>query len=154
MKKEDLLKQFDLMQKKFGSINCNSVYGGGKDKNPKLCLVFMNPTAKNIATSKEWKGIRCQWLGTKQVWNFLTNVGLFNKNLNDIIQKIKPKEWSPEFCKDVYKEVSNQQIYITNLAKCTQEDARILPNKIFKEYRNLLLEEIKYVNPKKNYIIW
>ncbi len=149
MKKEDLLKQFDLMQKKFGSINCNSVYGGGKDKNPKLCLVFMNPTAKNIATSKEWKGIRCQWLGTKQVWNFLTNVGLFNKNLNDIIQKIKPKEWSPEFCKDVYKEVSNQQIYITNLAKCTQEDARILPNKIFKEYRNLLLEEIKYVNPKK-----
>ena len=46
-------------------------------------------------------------------------------------------------------EVAKQGLYITNLAKCTQDDARPLPDKVFKEYRDLLLEEIKMVNPKK-----
>ena len=149
MTKEDLIKEFDKLQEKFGSATCNSVYGGGKDNNPDLCLVFMNPTAKNIATSKDWEGIRCQWLGTKQVWKFLEAVDLFDKNLNNKIQNMKPKDWSPEFCKKVYDEVTRQKVYITNLAKCTQDDARPLPDKVFKEYRDLLLEEIKMVNPKK-----
>ena len=149
MTKEDLIKEFDKLQEKFGSATCNSVYGGGKDKNPDLCLVFMNPTAKNIATNKEWKGIRCQWLGTKQVWKFLADVGLFDKDLNNQIQNMKPKDWSPKFCEEVYGEVAKQGLYITNLAKCTQDDARPLPDKVFKEYRNLLLEELKMVNPKK-----
>ena len=71
-----------------------------------MCLVFMNPTAKNIATSKDWKGIRCPWLGTKQVWKFLADVGLFDKNLNNQIQNMKPKDWSLEFCENVYDEVA------------------------------------------------
>ena len=141
--KEDLIQEFDKLQKKFGSATCNSVYGGGKDNNPDLCLVFMNPTAKNIATSKDWKGIRSQWLGTKQVWKFLTDVGLFDKDLNNQIQNMKPKNWSPKFCEEVYGEVARQKVYITNLAKCTQDDARPLPDKVFKEYRDFLLEEIK-----------
>lgn len=149
LKNEELIKEFDKLQEKFGSSTCNSVYGGGKNKNPNLCLVFMNPTAKNIATNKEWKGIRCQWLGTKQVWNFLANAGLFDKDLNNQIQNMRPKDWSPKFCKEVYDEVAKQGLYITNLAKCTQDDARPLPDKVFKEYRDLLLEEIKMVNPKK-----
>ena len=149
MTKEDLIKEFDKLQEKFGSATCNSVYGGGKDNNPDLCLVFMNPTAKNIATSKDWKGIRCQWLGTKQVWKFLVDVGLFDKDLNNQIQNMKPKDWSPKFCEEVYGEVARQKVYITNLAKCTQDDARPLPDKVFKEYRDFLLEEIKMVNPKK-----
>ena len=149
LKNEKLIKEFDILQEKFGSVNCNSVYGGGKDNKPDFCLVFMNPTAKNIATNKEWKGIRCQWLGTKQVWNFLANAGLFDKDLNNQIQNMRPKDWSPKFCKEVYDEVAKQGLYITNLAKCTQDDARPLPDKVFKEYRDLLLEEIKMVNPKK-----
>ncbi len=149
MTKEDLIKEFDRLQLKFGSPTCNSVYGGGKFQEPDFCLVFINPTAKNIATNKNWKGIRCQWLGTKQVWKFLTVAGLFDENLNEQIQKMKAKEWTPQFCEEVYNEVAKKGLYITNLAKCTQDDARPLPDKFFKEYRNLLLEEIKMVKPKK-----
>ncbi len=149
MTKENLIKEFDMLQAKFGSTNCNSVYGGGRDKNPDLCLVFINPTARNIATAKNWKGIRCQWLGTKQVWKFLTAADLFDEDLNNQIQNMKAKEWTPEFCHKVYNEVAKKGLYITNLAKCTQDDARPLPDKVFKEYRDLLLEEIKMVNPKK-----
>ncbi len=39
MTKEELIKEFDKLQEKFGSASRNSVYGGGKDKNPDLCLV-------------------------------------------------------------------------------------------------------------------
>lgn len=149
MTKEDLINEFDKLQSKFGSPSCNSVYGGGKDKNPDLCLIFINPTARNIATDKDWKGIRCQWLGTKQVWKFLCSSGLFYEKLNNEIQNMKAKDWTPAFCEKVYNEVANKGLYITNLAKCTQDDARPLPDKVFKEYRDLLLEEIKMVNPKK-----
>lgn len=149
MTKEELIKEFDKLQAKFGSANCNSVYGGGKVKNPDLCLIFINPTARNIATDKNWKGIRCQWLGTKQVWKFLTAANLFDEDLNNQIQNMKVKDWTPEFCEKVYIAVAKKGLYITNLAKCTQDDARPLPDKVFKEYRDLLLQEIKMVTPKK-----
>lgn len=149
MKKEELIKEFDKLQLKFGSPTRNSVYGGGQEVNPKLFLVFINPTARNIATHKEWPGIRCQWLGTKQIWKFLKNANLFDENLNNQIQNMKAKDWTPKFCEKVYEEVKKQNIYITNLAKCTQDDARTLPNKVFLEYKNLLFEEINLVKPQK-----
>lgn len=149
MTKEKLIEEFDKLQNKFGSDKRNSVYGGGLDVNPDLCLVFINPTARNIATDKTWKGVRCQWLGTKQIWKFLANAQLFSQELNDKIQSMNAKEWTPKFCEQVYKEVAKNKIYITNLAKCTQDDARALPDRVFKEYKDLLFEEIKLVNPKK-----
>lgn len=145
----DLNKKFDELQNIYGSSEFNAVFGGGCEKKPDLFLVFINPTARNIATHKDWKGIRCQWLGTKQVWKFLTNCGLFDSKLNAQIQNMKPNEWTPEFCERVYSEVRKQKVYITNIAKCTQADARALPDKHYKEYINLLKEEIKIVQPKK-----
>ncbi|MFR5856933.1 MAG: uracil-DNA glycosylase family protein [Bacilli bacterium] len=37
---------------------------------------------------------------------------------------------------------------ITNLGKCTQMDARVLPDKVLKEYLDLLFKEIEIINPK------
>ena len=148
MNKDKLILKFDEMQKKYGSPLYNSVYGGGKENNPDLCLVFINPTSRNIATKKDWKGIRCQWLGTKQVWKFLASAGLFDIELNNQIQNMKASEWTPEFCEEVYKEVARNSLYITNLAKCTQADARYLSDDVFKDYLDLFFEEIKEVNPK------
>ena len=147
--KEILIKKYDELQEKYDSKQYNSVYGGGKENAPDLCLVFINPTARNIATNKAWQGIRCQWLGTKQVWKFLTNAGLFDENLNAQIQNMKASDWSVNFCKQVYEEVANKGLYITNLAKCTQDDARPLSNNVLKQYRDLLLKEIELINPKK-----
>lgn len=139
---------FSSMQEKFGSKSKNAVFGGGKTKNPKYFLVFVNPTARNIATDKNWLGIKCQWLGTKQVWKFLSLVGLFDYDLNNKIQNLKPKDWTYDFCNEVYKNVEKNDVYITNLAKCTQDSAKPLPDKIFKQYVNLLYEEIKIINPE------
>ena len=144
-----LIKQYNELQDIYGSKELNSVYGGGCDKNPKVALVFMNPTKRNIATSKSWEGLKVQFLGTKQVWEFLTKCELFNAELNDEIKSKKSMDWTREFCERVYAEVEKQGLWITNLAKCTQDDARPLPDEVFMQYKDLLKEELKLVNPEK-----
>ena len=109
----------------------------------------MNPTKRNIATDKAWTGLRAQWLGTKQIWDFLSKCGLFDSELNDKIKAKKPREWTPEFCDEVYDEVKKQKLWITNLAKCTQDDARPLPDHIFLQYKDLLKTELNMVKPEK-----
>ncbi len=146
---EKLNKQYDKLQNIYGSKELNSVYGYGQENNPKVALVFMNPTKRNIATNKDWTGLKAQWLGTKQIWDFLSKCGLFDTNINEKIKTLKPKDWTPDFCKYVYDEVKKQGLWITNLAKCSQDDARPLPDSVFLEYSNLLKKELKIVNPEK-----
>ena len=146
---KNLIKQYDELQKTYGSKDLNSVYGCGEKVNPRVALVFMNPTKRNIATDKSWKGLRAQWLGTKQIWDFLTKCELFDSKINDEIKAKKPKDWTPEFCEYVYNEVKKQALWITNLAKCTQDDARPLSDDVFIKYKDLLKKELSIINPKK-----
>ena len=146
---KNLQKIYDELQLKYGASELSSIYGGGCETNPKVCLVYMNPTSKNIASNKDWQGLRYQWLGIKQVWKFLTNCGLFDNKLNEQIQKMHASEWTPEFCEKVYSEVTKNGIYITNLAKCTQTDAKHLSDSVFKEYMIYLLKELDLINPQK-----
>ena len=149
---KNIIKQYDKLQLIYGAKNLNSVYGAGKQNNPKVALVFMNPTKRNIATHKEWLGIKAQWLGTKQIWDFLTKCGIFSEDLNNSIKLKTSKEWTPEFCESVYNEVENNGLWITNLAKCSQDDARPLPDNIFREYKELLMQELTLVNPDKTFL--
>ena len=55
-------------------------------------------------------------------------------------------EW--EFADLVYANVEKNKYFITNLGKCTQVDARVLPNSVYSEYLDLLYKEIEIVNPK------
>ena len=143
MEQINLVNVYDTLQKKYGDKNLNSVYGGGCIKSPKVCFVFMNPTAKS------WKGVRYQWLGTKPIWKFFNKLGLISDELNNEIQNKKAADWTNEFCIEVYNEVKNNKFYITNLAKCTQADARHLSDSVFLEYKKYLLLELEQVNPKK-----
>ena len=58
MKLEDLNKEYDKLQLKYGDKNLDSIYNGGCSINPDICFVFMNPTGRNIASSKSWKGLK------------------------------------------------------------------------------------------------
>lgn len=146
---KELHQEYDKLQLKYGSKDLNSVYGYGCDDSPNVALVFMNPTKRNIATNKSWRGIKAQWLGTKQIWDFLCKCGLFDDDLNNKIKMMKPKDWSIDFCKEVYECVSNNSMWITNLAKCSQDDARELEDEIFLDYKDLLYKELDMIRPKK-----
>ena len=146
---EELCKEYDKLQQKYGDKKLNSIYFGGCTTNPDICLVFMNPTARNITADKSWKGLHAPWIGTKNVWQLFEQIGVINEEIYLEIKSKKGKEWTPEFAEKVYQEVTKNKFFITNLAKCTQIDARELPDKIYCKYLDLFFKEMKMVNPKK-----
>ena len=148
MKIQDLNKEYDKLQLKYGAKELDSIYNGGLEENPDICFVFMNPTGRNIASEKSWKGRKSPWIGTKNIWDLFYSVGLQDEETYKKIKSIKGSEWTEEFADEVYEDVKRHKYFITNLGKCTQEDARPLPDKIYKEYLSLLEKEIEILNPK------
>jgi len=108
----------------------------------------MNPTARNVSSSKKWRGLKAPWLGTKSVWKLFNSLSLLNSNLYNEIQSKNPDDWGYSFAQAVYENIASNKAYVTNLAKCTQFDARPLKNDIFRKYLPLLKKEISIVNPR------
>lgn len=148
MKLEDLNLIYDKMQKKYGARELDSIYNGGCIDKPLLFFVFMNPTGRNIASSKEWKGPKFPWIGTKNVWEIFYRLNLLDIDIYEKIRSIKGKEWTVSFAYEVYENVCKHQYFLTNLGKCTQVDARELPDEVLKKYLFLLKKEIAIVKPK------
>ena len=144
-----LQREFDRMQMFHGNKNLNAIYGCGKEQNPKLALVFLCPNINNIATRKTWKGVRAHHLGTKPLWNILSQCDMFDKNLNEQIKCRKPSEWDNLFCQDVYNSVKENDMWITSISKCSNANSKLPDNKTLRLYRDLLLEELFKVNPDK-----
>ena len=143
-----LIKEFDKLQITYGDKNLDAIYGAGEIDNPKLCLVFMNPTGRNISSNKNWKGLKAPWIGTKNVWKMFYQLGLFDEKFFNEINSKKPNDWDYQFSERVYKKVKDNSIYITNLSKATQIDSRPLKNDVFKKYLAFFNDEINSVNPK------
>lgn len=148
MKISDLNPIYDELQLKYGAPELNSIYNGGCEKNPDVCFIFMNPTGRNIASFKSWQGRRSPWIATKNIWKLFYRLNLLEEETFQEIQKRKPQEWDYEFADSVYNNIEKNKIFITNLGKCTQIDARPLPNAIYKEYLELLEKEIEIIKPK------
>ncbi len=148
MNLDQLKQEYDKLQKEYGAKELDSIYFGGCTVNPDICFVFMNPTGKNIASNKNWKGLKAPWIGTKTIWGLFSEVGLLDDDIYETIRSIKGSEWTEEFASTVYDNVKKHRYFITNLGKCTQIDARVLPDKVFKKYLNLLEKEIETINPK------
>ena len=145
---EELKPKYDKLQKKYGAKELDSIYNGGCDNNPDICFVFMNPTGRNIASSKTWKGLKSPWIGTKNIWDLFIELDLLDKEIYSNIKSMKGSEWTEEFADKVYEDVKKHKYFITNLGKCTQIDARELPDSVYKQYLHLLKQEFNIINPK------
>lgn len=148
MRLEDLKKEYDKLQVKYGAKELDSIYNGGCENNPDICFVFMNPTDRNVASLKTWKGRKSPWIGTKNIWKLFKEVNLISNDTFEIIHSKKPKDWDYEFSDFVYEELTNNKVFVTNLGKCTQVDARALSDEVLKKYLLLLFKEIKIIKPK------
>lgn len=148
MQLNQLKKDIDDLQLLFGDKNLKSIYGAGCIKNPKVMFIFMNPTAKNVSSFNSWKGLRAPWLGTKNVWQIFYALDIVSFDYFQKIQEMKIGDWDVNFAYNIYKEVVEKKVYITNLAKCTQVDARSLKNDVFKNYLKIMEKEIIAINPK------
>ena len=146
---EELEEKYKKMQNKYGDKTLDAITFGGCKNEPDICFVFMNPTGRNITSSKEWDGIKSPWVGTKNIWGLFYEIGVIDKELYEQIKSKKGKEWTKEFAIEVYKQVEDSKVFITNLAKCTQIDARPLKDEVYKKYLNLFMKEMNIVKPKK-----
>ena len=97
---------------------------------------------------RSWEGRKSPWLGTKNIWKLFYKVNLLSEDILNQINEKKPKDWDYQFCDYVYDEISKNKVFITNLGKCTQIDARPLPNEVLKKYLDLLFKEIDIIKPK------
>jgi len=149
MNLEDLKVEYDKLQLKYGAKELDSIYYGGCCSEPDVCFVFMNPTGRNIASSKEWHGLKSPWIGTKNIWSLFYKLGLVDEEIFSKIRDIRGPEWTEEFANEVYDNVEKHKYFITNLGKCTQVDARALPDSVYLKYLKLFEKEIEIVNPKK-----
>lgn len=148
MKLEDLNIEYDKLQKKYGTQELSSIYSGGCKKNPDICFAFMNPMGRNVACLSGWNGIKVPWLGTKNIWDLFYNLDLLSEDIYYKIKSIKGNEWTKKFASLVYDDVTEHRYFITNLGKCTQVDARELPDSVYEKYLHLLEKEIEIINPK------
>jgi hypothetical protein len=112
-------------------------------------FIFMNPTGKNISSAKNWRGLRAPWLGTKNIWEIFYKLRILSESTFQKTQKLRPENWSEKFCSEIYREIAKRRTYITNLAKCTQKDAKPLKNYVFKNHLDIMKEEILLTNPKR-----
>lgn len=148
MKLSSLNKEYDRLQKIYGDASLHSIYNGGCEENPSICFVFMNPTGRNIASLPGWMGPYYPWLGTKNIWDLFIRIHLIDEDIYEEIKRVKANDWTKEFCEKVYGSITKHRIFITNLGKCTQIDARPLKDNYFKDYLPLLEKEVKIIKPK------
>lgn len=144
---ERLKEEVDELQKKYGSSDHHAIYGAGCIQNPKFLFLFMNPTARNLSAALTWEGIRAPWIGTKNIWKMFLALGFLREDIFNKIQKGDKGVWSEKFALNLYSDLSKKSLYVTNLAKCTQTDARALKNDVFINYLQNTLEEIYLLNP-------
>ena len=141
--------EFDRLQKLHGADGLCSIYGAGCIDRPHACFIFMNPTGRNPSAKKEWNGLRAPWIGIKNTWRLFNQIGIISDKTAEFISSMPADIWLPELATKLYSELSGNGIYITNLGKCTQLDARHLDDKVFADYSKLLEKEINEIQPEK-----
>ncbi len=145
----ELFQEVNDLHKLYGCFDYSPIYGTGCIKKPKLMFLFMNPTGRNVSANLAWNGLRAPWLDTKNIWHMFYKLGLIKKEQLTYIQNLQLKDWTSDFSEQLYKTISNNNVYITNLAKCTQPDARSLRDCVFKAYLGNIQREILLVRPKQ-----
>lgn len=122
------------------------ILGNGRVENPDFMFVFINPTARNISSSAEWKGPRFPFIGTKPIWRIFNRAGLFDGELMQYIEK--EPNWSLDFTEKVKDFLSGQSFYFTNIVKWTGHDAALPDAAKVNLFLPILQKEIEIVKPK------
>ena len=142
--------------------NCQSDIAEVKqivDKNPRITLWssrssavfrYLRKTEPEFSISKQASILIEEAVSKKypEIWDLFDAVNLIDKEIYQEIKAKKPTDWTPEFCTKVYQNIKEHKVFITNLGKCTQIDARPLTNNYFLDYLPLLEKEIKIIKPK------
>ena len=136
----------ELNRTHFPTNELRPILGGGKTFKPKMMFVFINPTAANISSDKNWKGPRFPFIGTKQVWGVFYRAGIFDQRLIDRINS--DTSWSLGFTNEVLRFLEKKSIYLTNIVKWTGHDATLPDSEKISLFLPVLEREIELIQPE------
>jgi hypothetical protein len=125
----------------YGDHTLDAISGAGETNRPKLVLVFINPTHRNISTRKEWTGLKAPWIGCANIWQLFADSGLIDDSINMEIQRAKT-DWSQAFALEVYSHAAERGLYITNIVKWAGLDAKLPEKEKIKLYTPILIDEL------------
>lgn len=121
------------------------ILGAGKSKNPKIALVFINPTHLNISSDPDWRGRRFPFIGVTRFWQILLDSGWIAK---EIVSAIKRSGWSIDASTMLDSDLVKGGIYITNLVKCTFPYGDYPERNYFDYHLPLFKKELSIIKPK------
>lgn len=121
------------------------VPGGGCSAQPRVMLVFINPTVRNITAHASWPGLRFPFAGKPKLWEILATAGFVRQ---DLPQRMAELGRTPEMVELLMEETRRQGLYITNAVKCV-DDGSNLPTAVrVAAGWPLLQSEIALVQPR------
>lgn len=138
----------EISQQYYGDHTLDAISGAGQIRQPKVALIFINPTHRNISTNPGWNGLKAPWIGCANIWQLFADADLISQEVNQVIQDAKTN-WSEQFALDVYGHMASQGLYVTNIVKWAGLGAKLPEREKIKLYAPLLLEELKIVQPKR-----
>lgn len=115
--------------------------------NPRLMLVLINPTYRNLSSSPEYHGDRFPFIGVRQFWKVLADGGLVSKK---VAYGLPPRaDWTLRHTKQLQRELMRGKLFLTNAVKCCYSHSAYPDTKVIHHQMKLLAEEINIVKPKK-----
>jgi DNA polymerase len=134
----------ELNRTHFPTNELQPILGGGKTFRPNIMFIFINPTAANISSDRNWGGPRFPFIGTRHVWKVFYQSGLIDQRLMDRIND----GWSPRFAEDVLRLLEKKSFYLTNIVKWTGPDGTLPNSDKIKLFLPVLKREIELVKPE------
>lgn len=136
----------ELHDKRYPDHDLRPILGNGKTLKPDVMFVFINPTARNVSTSRTWRGPRFPFIGTRQVWRIFHRAGLVDDLLMRRIEE-SPSEWSLELTQEVLAFLRRKRFYVTNIVKWAGHDAALPDKEKINLFLPILEREIAVVRP-------
>lgn len=122
------------------------IYGFGA-LNPRLMLILINPTYRNLSSDPKYVGVRFPFIGVRQFWKVLADGGLIDKK---IANSLPPRsKWKNEDTVKIQKALINNKLFLTNIVKCCYAHGAYPKKEVVRDQLKILKEEIKIVSPKK-----
>lgn len=115
--------------------------------NPKLMLILINPTYRNLSSDPKYRGARFPFIGVRQFWKVLAEGGLMDRNVAFGLPT--RGEWSNRHTEQIKKELIKNKLFLTNIVKCCYNHSTYPDKNVIKNQLKLLAEEIRIVKPKK-----
>lgn len=115
--------------------------------NPKLMLILINPTYRNLSSDPGYRGDRFPFIGVRQFWKVLADGGLIDKKIAYGLPL--RKDWHKEYTEQIKSELIRNKLFLTNIVKCCYDHSSYPDGKVVKDQIKILAEEVRIIKPKK-----